>query len=277
MSISSLSHFQIKNQEYRCPKCSLVPFIKISYDNNQLFMSTRCTNNHIYSKPFAEMQSMCKSSPISNYTCDICENEKFEKKEKLDIFYYCSDCYKFFCLKHGKIHNLKEDHKIFLNKKFDSICTKHDGTTVVGYCVIHKINYCVLCNHFNENNKKIEEELSDEKIKILEKEMEKNEKIINELDSLFNKYKKKFLELENNFLIYKNNMNKRIEFMNEIINFYKTKKIESDINYQMKANIEENYFDLSQHTQKIFNNLNMQIDKINELDKILKKKEELNE
>ena len=70
-------------------------------------------------------------------------------------------------------------------------------------------------------------------------------------------------------------MNKRIEFMNEIINFYKIKKIESDINYQMKANIEENYFDLSQNTQKIFNNLNMQIDKINELDKILKKKEEL--
>ena len=72
-------------------------------------------------------------------------------------------------------------------------------------------------------------------------------------------------------------MNKRIEFMNEIINFYKTKKIESDINYQMKANIEENYFDLSQNTKNIFNNLNMQIDKINELDKILKKKEELNE
>ena len=33
--------------------------------------------------------------------------------------------------------------------------------------------------------------------------------------------------------------------MNEIINYYKIKKIDSDINYQMKSNIEINYFDLN--------------------------------
>ena len=44
--------------------------------------------------------------------------------------------------------------------------------------------------------------------------------------------------------------------MCEIINFYKKKKIESDINYQMKYNIENNNFDLSLIQQNIKNKLN---------------------
>ena len=39
------------NNEYRCPKCSLVPFINISTNENKLFMSTKCINNHSYLKP----------------------------------------------------------------------------------------------------------------------------------------------------------------------------------------------------------------------------------
>ena len=58
--------------------------------------------------------------------------------------------------------------------------------------------------------------------------------------------------------------------MNEIINFYKKKKIESDINYQMKYNIENNNFDLSLTKQKIQNKLNIQTNEINELITILK-------
>ena len=72
--------------------------------------------------------------------------------------------------------------------------------------------------------------------------MKKNENIINEIELLFNNYKKLFNDLENNFNIFKDNINKKIKFMNEIINFYKKKKIESDINYQMKSNIENNNF-----------------------------------
>ena len=43
--------------------------------------------------------------------------------------------------------------------------------------------------------------------------------------------------------------------MNEIIDFYKKKKIENDINYQMKSNIQNNYFNLNQIKDKIQNKL----------------------
>ena len=63
MSISISSNTQkniINTNEYRCPKCSLIPFINISSNNNQLFMSIKCTNNHNYSKPFDEMKICVK-------------------------------------------------------------------------------------------------------------------------------------------------------------------------------------------------------------------------
>ena len=46
----------INNKEFRCPKCSIIPFINIFINENKLFMSTKCTNNHEYSKPFDEIK-----------------------------------------------------------------------------------------------------------------------------------------------------------------------------------------------------------------------------
>ena len=63
--------------------------------------------------------------------------------------------------------------------------------------------------------------------------------------------------------------------MNEIINFYKIKKIESHINFQMKSNITNNYFNLNKIKQNIENKLSNQTKEINEL-KILLKKNEIN-
>ncbi len=44
-SISSKSEFPLNRIGYRCPECFLIPFIEISYKENKLFMSTKCTNN----------------------------------------------------------------------------------------------------------------------------------------------------------------------------------------------------------------------------------------
>ena len=140
ISISSKTQNITNNKEYRCPKCYLIPFINIFFNENKLFMSTKCTNNHIYSKPFDEMQIITKTNLISNYSCVLCENEKNNKIS--NVFYYCSVCYKFYCFNHGEKHNLKEGHKIFLSKNFDSICTEHNGTSVIGYCANHNKNYC---------------------------------------------------------------------------------------------------------------------------------------
>ena len=49
-TISSKSVNLLKSQDLRCPKCSLIPFITISTNDNQLFMTTKCINDHIYEK-----------------------------------------------------------------------------------------------------------------------------------------------------------------------------------------------------------------------------------
>ena len=114
--------------------------------------------------------------------------------------------------------------------------------------------------------------MNDEEIKIYEKEIIKNENNIKEINNLFQDYKNTFKEFEYNFSIYKNNIKKRIEFFNEIINFYKKKKKENDTNYQMKANIKNNSFDL---TQIKFNIQNKFIEQIKEINKKRKKRSKI--
>ena len=266
---NSNSFFISTNNEYRCPECFLVPFINISTNENKLYMSTKCINNHIYLKSFEEMKLLYKSSISSKISCANCENRN--KQNFFNNLNYCSDCYKFFCTKHGEMHKLNEKHKIFFNKKFDSTCIEHNGTSFVGYCSNHNKNYCFRCEHFNENNHKFIEELSEAQIENFENGMKKNEGFLKEIEFSFNNYKRFFLELENNFLIFKENINKKIQFIKEIINFYKIKKSECDINYQMKANIENNFFDLNEIKQNITNNFSMQIKEIFNLITFLKK------
>ena len=264
-SISSNPKYIINNKEYRCQKCLLIPFIDIFTKENKLFMTTKCTNNHSYSKPFDEMLKNTTKNPISNYFCFLCEKEKKISK----IYYYCSNCYLFYCFEHGEIHKFKEGHEIFLSKSFDNKCFEHNGNSVVGYCKNHNKNYCVRCEHFKENNKKIDEELSKDKINYFENAMKKNEKIIKEIELMFNDYEKLFQKLKNNFYSFKHNINKKIQFMYDIINFYKKKKDESEINYQMKFNIKNNFFDLNLFKEKINKKFNHNTNEIKELITIL--------
>ena len=254
------------NDEYRCPKCSLVPFIELSTIENSLFMSTKCTNNHCYSKLFEEMQNLCKKSPISNSFCESCEIEN----KLSEMFYYCSNCFKFFCLNHGKSHNISDGHNVFLNNNLDSICFEHNGTTLVGYCANHNKNYCIRCNHYNENNKKIDEEFEQEQIKFFKEQMNKNEEILKKLEILFEEHFKNIQKLKENFAFFKENIIKKISFMNEIINFYLIKTKENNINFQMKSNIAKNFFDLAQISEKITNNLTSQTNETKDLIKTLK-------
>ena len=96
MSVSKSSKTKniIQNKEYRCPKCSIIPFINIFTKGNKLFMSTKCTNNHNYSKPFDEIENISKT--ISNYSCFLCQNENNKQFSK--VFYYCSNSINFIVL-----------------------------------------------------------------------------------------------------------------------------------------------------------------------------------
>ena len=195
-SFSSNSQAEFENYDMICPKCSLVPFINISNDENNLFMSIKCINDHNETNYFDKMENKCKSSSISNYLCVSCKNRLN------NIFYYCSKCFKFFCLNHGEIHGLNGNHEVFLNKNLNSVCFEHKKS-IVGYCYNHNKNYCVNCNHFKENNQKIDYELNDEEIKKYENEIKKNKKIFEEINVLFNDYIKIIKELKDNFLFIK--------------------------------------------------------------------------
>ena len=278
MKISLIDSNQFYNNEYRCPKCSLIPFINFSHNENNLFMLTKCTNNHYYSKPFDEMEKMCKNSPITNFKCNVCENENKEYFNKLpNNLYYCSKCLIYYCLKHKNIHILEENHENFFIKNFDNICIEHNENNIVGYCCNHNKNYCFECNHFNENNQKTNFIIEDIDIKKYEEEIKKNEEIINQMGLIIYRYTKLVNELEKNFLFYKEIINKKIKFMKEIINFYKIKKLEKKLNYQMRFNIENNHFNLTQIHTFIKYNFNVQEKEINKLIKYFKLKEINNE
>ena len=138
ISISKLS-LNTENKdlkEYRCPKCSKIPLFTVYINDNKLYISAKCTNNHSYPKqPFNEMKKMCIEYPIKNYVCEVCDNEK-NKEKKNDINYYCPTCFKFFCIAHGKLHGLNAEHKAFLfTENFDNVCHEHKGNSVIGYCV----------------------------------------------------------------------------------------------------------------------------------------------
>ncbi len=245
-SLSSKSIIPNNLLGFRCPECSLIPFIEIINNDNKLTMKTFCTNNHTFNEPFDKMQMMCKSVPKSKYFCSVCGKVKNDNPNQTDeIFYYCSICFKFYCYNHGKIHKLKDGHNIYFHDCFDNICFQHNGTSVIGFCREDNKNYCKRCECFGENKKNVDEELNVKQIEKYEKEIENNKKILKEIDDLFKNYKKTFNELENTYALYKQNMTKKINFMNELVNDYKDKLKESALNFQMKANIEINHFDLT--------------------------------
>ena len=277
-SISSKSFISNNLLEYRCPECSLIPFIQITSNENKLTMKTHCTNNHTFNESFDKLQMMCKSVPKAKYFCSICGKAKKDPNQIEEKFYYCSICFKFYCYNCGNnIHKLKDGHNIYFNDCFDNICFEHNGTSIIGYCQKHNKNYCKRCECCGENKNFIDDELNMQQIEKYEKEILNNQKILNEIDDLFKNYKKTFNELENTYALYKQNMTKKINFMNEIVNDYKNKIKNSALNYQMKANIQVNHFDLTEMKQKINNKINEQNKEINELIKLLKRREDAKE
>ena len=96
VSISSNTQKIVYDKEYRCPKCSIIPFINIFTNENKLFISTKCANNYNYLKPFDEMQIMSKTNPISNNLCVLCENEN--NKQPSNVFYYVQHVINFIVL-----------------------------------------------------------------------------------------------------------------------------------------------------------------------------------
>jgi hypothetical protein len=71
-------------------------------------------------------------------------------------------------------------------------------------------------------------------------------------------------------------MTKKIYFLEELVNDYKKKIKDSALNFQMKANIQVNHFDLGQIKPKITDKIKAQQNEINQIIKIFKAKYEPN-
>ena len=123
----------------RCPKCFLIPSIKLIEEENELKLCFKCENGHEFKEEF---NSLYKKSKIKmeNIECKKCNNKKMKNK-----FYICVECKNFYCKKCKNEHRKENNNNLLINiNKYDSRCKKHNKD-LVGYCNEHKKNHCDYC------------------------------------------------------------------------------------------------------------------------------------
>ena len=217
----------------RCPKCFLIPSIKIYEEDNKLKLNFICPNNHEFNELFESLYNKSKID-IENIQCKICNNKKLKNK-----FYLCNECNNFYCKKCKKEHNKEKNHLCININKCDSVCKIHNKD-LLGYCEEHKKNYCNYCTdnqHDFKRYKFIYDEEMNNYLNIIKKYEDKI-KNNNQKLNLFAKKIEDLLETIKN-LIKNSQINESIEinFQKEIINTYKYMKEQKNLNYQIIENV----------------------------------------
>ena len=268
MSLNNIINENDLIQEFRCSKCFLIPFIQFFVKNNNLIMKMKCFNNHENKKIIKE-----KEKNNENYfICNKCKENSNQNKQK--NFFYCENCFKIFCEECKNFHiNNNNNHKLINIKMIDNFCFEHEKN-LIGFCLNHNKNFCKECSHFKENEIKFFSDFNENEINDCLKNILNNENDINELNSIFIQLKKSFENFEKNFLLFKKNVENRIFFIKKIIDFFKFKKNENKINFQMIENIKCNNFKIKNLKSIIQNQIQSQIQNFNEIYSLFNKNEE---
>ena len=218
----------------RCPKCYLIPSIRIYEEQNKLKLYFKCGNNHEFKDDFTSLYNQSKID-FDNITCKICSIKKLDKK-----FYICNECKNFFCNKCRIEHIEKNSNHLCLNlNKYDSRCKIHNKD-LIGYCDEHQMNYCDYCpknNHeFNRNKLIYDEEVNNYEniIKNYENKIIDNNK---ELDSFIKKIEEILTIIKNQIKATQTNQLIKIYFQKELIETYKYMKNQKNLNYQIIENV----------------------------------------
>ena len=258
-------------KEFRCPKCYLIPFIQLYAKKNNLIMKIKCINNHEFTNSIKELENKIEEKSLNKIICNKC---KVNIKKELE-FFYCINCYENYCNECKNFHESKnKNHKLINIEMIDNNCFEHENNSCIGYCFNHNKNFCKDCSHYKEIDINLFEELNENEINNYQKNILNNENDINELNSSFEQLKKVFEKFENNFILFKQNVEKRILFIKQIIKFYKFKKIENKINFQMIENIKCNIFKIKNLKLIIQNQIQSQIQNFYEINSLLNKNEE---
>ena len=212
-----------KNEEIEnvlCPECGNLASIIINNDNKISIQN--CKNKHKISNLTIDTFLFLQLNYNSNkyVECNICNN----KKSYYNNFYVCS-CGETICPLCKVEHNNNNHNIIDYNKRF-LICKKH-YKPFLSYCQSCYLNICSTCEAENHNS---------HKIKNL-KEIQKNEKTLNEMQKEINDFKIKNNDYINeitklNFNDFINNKKNTLKEYNQLNNIflyllYKSKNYEN--------------------------------------------------
>ena len=178
------------NIEFRCPNCYLIPFINIETINNELIMYFKCINKKCkkeISDNYEILNTECKKNSLNFVICCDCKKKRNIISKKLNNFYYCFECFNFFCSDCCKFHE-NRNHKIIDLKNMDSICSEHN-LNFNKYCEFHEINLCNKCKDYDQNNFIKINYLEKYKLNKFNRIILTSEKNFNELQNLYEIFK----------------------------------------------------------------------------------------
>ena len=214
----------------RCPKCLLIPSIKLIYENNESKIKYECQNENKHSDiiPFNKFEKDCRNYSLDKIECLECKKMKNDNKD-IDYF-YCFQCKKTICYSCWLEHNKKKkDVKHCVNsiEFFDGTCLIHNNSYDL-YCVKCKKNICSLCKEEQHKNHELKYISS---FKFNEQEKEEFENQINEIlkiNTILDNIQKSINSAFENF---KSNFSKELQFIKHLFYSY---------NFQLKFN-NQNY------------------------------------
>ena len=226
-SFSNLNKNMINENDcdsFRCSQCSLIPFIKLIFENDKIFIETKCENLHLNKIDINNYLNITNSNSIKCYFCN---------KKKVDLYYWQEEN-KFYC-------NLCKHYiqdKCMSKSKFDSKC-KVDLNDYCQFCKKCFKNQCIYCTCIHDNNDKTRYEIiTNKEIENIRMNLEKAKDIINEIQNKGrNLYNNILKEFDTNIIEFKEKNEKIIELCSKILDCYVNHMINKNINFQIIQNV----------------------------------------
>ena len=210
---------------YRCLQCNQIPLLALTENGNKVLIS--CPNNHSNE---ISLSNFLIQNTQNSIKCSICKSPYESKKE----YKYCNECQLIFCKNCQKVHEntFNKKHQLFPLTKMDTMCILHKRDFNF-YCISCEKNICDVCLFFHHQHQIISYKditLTEKDIDLLKKKLLSENKLIKEIEEIFNTTIKSLkLEFEN--LI--KHKKETLLFKTNIINIYEN----VFSNFQCIANI----------------------------------------
>ena len=180
----------------RCPNCSIIPALKLTYNEGSPMITYQCENQHKGEISLEEYMKTYNKYSITKQNCDECNKSQNEIKAN---YSYCSKCNKFLCnICLDKHDNDGDKHQLTNLYRYDSLCKVHSNLYSF-FCIKCKKNICVYCKPNHEFHDLIDLSkfvYSDEEKNKINEEIKKMEQKIQNLDVIKQEICKKIDDLK---------------------------------------------------------------------------------